>query len=496
MKRKKPSIEAEKSDEVVVPMKRSNKDVGAPTLAESVEERTSTKGNSVEQNADRTQRREAAPSALDRIRQVATRDKKARFTALLHHVIDVERLKASYRALSRGASAGVDGVTWSAYGQELESNLEDLAARIARGAYRAKPVLRRHIPKGDGGQRPIGIPTLEDKIVQRATVDVLNAIYEEDFLGFSYGFRPGRGAQNALDAVTVGITRKKVNWVLDADIRGFFDSIDHGKLVQFIEHRIGDKRVIRLIQKWLKAGVLEDGKVRVERQGTPQGGSISPLLANIYLHYTLDLWVEQWRRRHAKGDMIFVRYADDFVLGFQDRVAAEWLLRDLVARLREFGLELHPDKTRLLEFGRFAAANRAERGDGKPETFDFLGFTHISGRNRKGTFRVHRKTMRKRLGAKLKALGTELKRRRHWPIPEVGRWLSRVLQGHYNYYGVPGNLRSLSQFRWRLGRQWRRVLRTRSQRTKMTWERFRRIAARWLLKPRITQPWPAERLRV
>lgn len=496
MKRKKPSFEAEKSDEVIVPMKRSNKDVGAPTLAETVEERTSTKGNSVEQNAGRTQRRKAVPSALDRIRQVAKKDKKARFTALLHHVTNIERLRASYRALSRSSSAGIDEVTWSAYGQNLEGNLKDLAERLARGAYRAKPVLRRYIPKGDGGQRPIGIPALEDKIVQRATAEVLNAIYEEDFIGFSYGFRPRRGAQNALDAVTVGITRKKVSWVLDADIRGFFDSIDHGKLVKFVEHRIGDKRVIRLIQKWLSAGVLEDGKVRVEQQGTPQGGSISPLLANIYLHYTLDLWVEQWRRRHAKGDMIFVRYADDFVLGFQDRKAAKWFLRDLVARLREFGLELHPDKTRLLEFGRFAAANRAERGEGKPETFDFLGFTHISGRTRRGKFTVHRITIKKRMGAKLQALGKELKRRRHWPIPEVGRWLCRVLQGHYNYYGVPGNLPSLAQFRWHLGRRWRQALRFRSQRTRMTWERFQRLKERWLPKPRTTQPWPSERLRV
>jgi group II intron reverse transcriptase/maturase len=477
-------------------MKRSNKVAGAPVAAETVEERTSTKGNSVEQNAGRTQGRGTGTSALDRVRQVAKKDRKAQFTALLHHVYNIDRLRESYRALSRRSSAGVDGVEWSAYGQNLEGNLEDLSARIARGAYRAKPVLRRHVPKGDGGQRPIGIPALEDKIVQRATTEVLNAIYEEDFIGSSYGFRPGRGTHNALDAVAVGIEQRKVNWVLDADIRGFFDSIDHEKLVKYLEHRIGDQRVVRLIQKWLKAGVLEDGKVRVEQQGTPQGGSISPLLANIYLHYTLDLWVRHWRRRHANGDVIFVRYADDFVLGFQNRVEAEWFLRDLVARLQGVGLELHPDKTRLLEFGRFAASNRAERGEGKPETFDFLGFTHICGQSRAGKFQLHRKTIRKRQTAKLKALAKELQRRRHWLVPEVGQWLSRVLQGHYNYFGVPGNSRALTQFRWILARLWRQALRKRSQRTTMTWKRFQTIAARWLPQPRITHPWPSQRLRV
>ena len=486
----------EKSDGAVGLRKSANKVSGAPEGAEPMEERAPTEGNSGQQNAVRTQGREAAIGALARVRQVAKKDKKAKFTSLMHHIYSTDRLRSAYGALAKNASAGVDGETWRSYGQQLEARLEDLSGRLGRGGYRAKPALRRYIPKESGGRRPIGIPALEDKIVQRAATEVLNGIYEEDFLGFSYGFRPGRSQHDALDAVTVGITRKKVNWVLDPDIRGFFDTINHEMLVKFIEHRIGDRRVLRLIQKWLKAGVMEDGSWQAAEQGTPQGGSMSPLLANVYLHYALDLWVQRWRRRYAKGDLIFVRYADDFIVGFQYRADAEWFLRDLAARLREFSLELHPDKTRLVEFGRFAASNRQERGEGKPETFDFLGFTHYCGKSREGKFLVTRKTMRKRFQRKLRALSQQLKQRRHRPISELGTWLASVLRGYYNYYGVPGNYGSLKRFRWQLAGAWCWVLRRRSQRHRMSWERFRRLRKRWLPLPRITHPWPAERLRV
>ena len=487
---------AEKSDGRVVPEKSPNNETGAPGLAEAMEERRLTKGNPTKDVRVRTQRRGASDGALQRVRQAAKRDKEAKFTALLHHVYRIDHLRTAYRSLDRNAAPGVDGITWQMYGEDLEANLEALSARLKRGAYKGKPVARRYIPKNDGSKRPLGLPTLEDKLVQRATTEVLNAVYEEDFLGFSYGFRPGRSAHDALDAVSVGIERKRVNWVLDADIRGFFDAIDHEWMVKFIEHRIRDQRVIRLIQRWLKAGVLEDGIVHDAARGTPQGGSISPLLANVYLHYVLDLWVEQWRKRHAKGDVIFIRYADDFVLGFEHRMEAEWFLRDLAARLQEFALELHPDKTRLLEFGRFAAKNRRARGEGKPETFDFLGFTHFCGKTRKGRAVVRRKTKRKTMTAKLQALRRELMRRQHYPVPSVGRWLGKVLRGHYNYYGVPGNSRCLDVFRWALGRLWCQALRRRSQNHRMTWKRFEQIRDRWLPRPRITHPYPDQRLRV
>lgn len=487
---------AEKSDESVVSKKRSNKDVGAPTSAESVEKRDSAKGNPKGQNGSRTWSRSTPRSALDRIRQVAKRDKEAKFTTLWHHVYSEERLRACYRELSPKAAAGVDEVTWQEYGRDLERNLADLGDRLQRGAYRAKPVRRVHIPKSDGGKRALGIPALEDKIVQRATAEVLNAIYEEDFLGFSYGFRPGRSQHDALDAVTVGIERKKVNWVLDADIRGFFDTINHEHLVRFLEHRIADRRVVRHVRKWLSAGVMEKGKRSRMVRGTPQGGSISPLLANIYLHYVLDLWVQQWRRRHARGDVIIVRYADDFIVGFQHRNEAERFREDLRARLAKFDLELHPDKTRLIRFGRFAALNRKQRGEGKPETFNFLGFTHYCGKTRKGKFWLKRKTMKKRVQRKVRELKQKLKRRMHDPIPLVGRWLKAVLQGHYNYFGVPGNYGALKQLRWQIGRLWRQILSRRSQRSKMTWKRFEKIQERWLPRPKIPHPYPSERLRV
>jgi len=484
-----------KSDSFVVPEKRPNKGCGAPHTAEGVEGRRLTKGNSGQQTKPRTQSREGLQQALDRIRQAARRDKQQRFTALWHHVYDVERLRKAYEHLNRDAAAGVDGVTWQEYGEKLEENLEDLSGRLKRGAYRARPVRRTYISKSDGRLRPLGVTVLEDKVVQSATTEVLNAVYEQDFLEFSYGFRSGRSQHNALDAITVGIKKRKVNWVLDADIRGFFDAINHEWLIRFLEHRIGDQRVIRHVKKWLKAGVLEDGKVTWEDEGTPQGGNISPLLANVYLHYVFDLWIQAWRK-HVDGDVIVVRYADDFVVGFQNREEAEGFMVELRERFAKFGLELHTGKTRLIEFGRFAATDRQQRGDGKPDTFDFLGFTHACGRTQKGHFQVVRLTIKKRFRAKLKALKVELRRRLHLPIPDVGKWLKTVLNGYYRYHAVPGNAHILWAFRLHVGRLWFRTLKRRSQRSRLTWERMKRIIDRWLPKPRIMHPYPEQRLRV
>jgi RNA-directed DNA polymerase len=480
-----------KSDSLVVPVKPSN-DVGQPT-EEMVEGRGLAKGNSTEGNAFRTQGRGDARSALERVRQAASQDGKLRFTALFHHVYNTDRLRGAYLALKRDASAGVDGETWRHYGEALEGNLADLAGRLKRGAYQAKPVRRVHIPKSDGRQRPIGVPTLEDKIVQRAVVEVLNAIYEQDFVGFSYGFRPGRSQHQALDALAVGIDRTQVNWVLDADIRGFFDTIEHGWLVKFLEHRIGDRRIVRLIQKWLNAGALEDGTRTTSDVGTPQGGSISPLLGNIYLHYVFDLWVRQWRAKHPNGDVIVVRYADDIVVGIQHRAVAERFLTELRDRFATFGLALHPDKTRIVPFGR-RAWRQWRVGRGKPGTFDFLGFTHISGTKRSGVYGLQRKTIRKRWQAKLHEVKTELRQRMHAPIPEQGRYLRSVLDGHFRYYGVPTNDRT-SAFRFHVIGLWYRSLKRRSQRSRLTWERMSRLT-RWLPNPRIHHPWPSERYDV
>jgi len=390
----------------------------------------------------------------------------------------------------------VDGQTWREYGQALEARLQDLSGRLKRGAYRARPVRRAWIPKADGRRRPIGIPTLEDKIVQRSAASVLGAVYESDFLGFSYGFRPGRSAHDALDALSVGITQRKVNWVLDADIRGFFDAIDHEWLVKFVEHRIADRRVIRHVNKWLRAGVLDDGKRIDVETGTPQGGSISPLLANVYLHYVFDLWVHQWRQRQARGAVIVVRYADDFVVGFQHRSDAERFLGELRERFAKFNLELHPDKTRLMEFGRFAAENRQRRGQGKPETFDFLGFTHACSRKRKGTFTVLRFPISKRVRAKLKAIKEALRRRMHRPVAETGRWLQSVVSGWLRYYAVPRTSPWLTSFRRHVVWLWRRTLRRRGDKGKMSWARVHRLAARWLPTVRIQHPYPEQRLAV
>jgi RNA-directed DNA polymerase len=480
-----------KSDGPVVPAKPSNKLV-VVAGAEAVEGRGSAKGNTASETRPGRSAGQGVSSDLDRVRQVAREDKDVRFTALLHHVT-IDRLRAAYGAISPGAAPGVDGVMWRDYGRDLEANLRDLHARVHRGAYRAKPTRRVFIPKPDGRLRPLGVASLEDKIVQRAVVEVLNAVYEADFLGFSYGFRPGRSPHDALDALSVAICRKKVNFVLDADIRDFFTQLDQGWLERFLGHRIADKRILRLIQKWLRAGVIEEGEWSDTPTGTAQGASVSPLLSNVYLHYVFDLWADQWRRRHAHGDVILTRFADDYVAGFEHRDDAERFLVELRDRLAEFGLELHPDKTRLIEFGQFAAIDRARRGERKPETFDFLGFTHICAKTRHGRFKLKRVTIKKKMRAKLSVVKAELRRRRHLPIPEQGRWLASVLTGHYRYYAVPDNSRAMNAFREAVIRYWRASLRRRSQRSRMTWTRMSLIARRWLPRARILHPWPATR---
>jgi RNA-directed DNA polymerase len=482
-----------KSDSPAVPAKSSNN--AGPPAAEGMEGRGLAKGNLPQQNASRIQSRSHAPSALERVRQAAGKDKKLRFTALLHHIYNLDTLRKAYFSMKKEAAPGVDGETWRHYGEELEKTLQDLSERLKRGAYRAKPVRRVYIPKADGRQRPLGVTALEDKIVQRAAVEVLNAIYETDFLGFSYGFRPGRSQHQALDALYTGLLTRRVNWVLDLDIRNFFDGLFHEWLVKFIEHRIADRRVVRLIQKWLNAGVLEDGKRIRTEEGTPQGGSASPLLANVYLHYVFDLWVQVWRQKRAHGDVIVVRFADDIVVGFRDKADADQFRAELTERMRKFHLELHPEKTRLLEFGPFAIQNRQRRGEGKPETFDFLGFTHICVKQRSnGRFTVLRQTIRKRLQTKLNEVKAELQRRLHEPIPEVGKWLQTVVRGHIRYYGVPMNHNALWIFRFQVGRLWHRALSRRSQNGRVLWDRMRRLITRWLPPPSICHPYPLRRM--
>src|SRR6266704_2146705 len=489
------TYEPGKSDSPTVPGKSPN-NAGQP-VAEGMEGNGLAKGNLFEQNASRTPSRTDAPSALERVRQAAKEDKQLRFTALLHHIYNPETLRMAYFYLKKEAAPGVDGETWRHYGEELERNLQDLSERLKRGAYRAKPVRRVYIPKADGRQRPLGVPVLEDKIVQRATVEVLNAIYETDFLGFSYGFRPRRSAHKALDALAVGIQTKKVNWLLDADIRGFFDTLDHEWLIEFVEHRIADPRVTRHIQKWLNAGVMEDGKrIRVE-EGTPQGGSASPLLANVYLHYVFDLWGQAWRQKRTHGDVIVVRFADDIVVGFRDKADADQFRAELTERMKKFHLELHPEKTRLLEFGPHAIDQRQWRGEGKPETFNFLGFTQICVKERSnGRFTVLRQTIRKRLQTKLNEVKAELKRRMHEPIPKQGKWLQAVVRGHLRYYGVPMNNPALALFRFQVGRLWHRSLSRRSQNGRVLWDRMRRLIARWLPLPTVCHPYPLRRMGV
>ena len=492
----------EKSDSAIVAVKPTNKAEHSAAeqstaelfAAEPAEPRAETKRNAGQQSTCGTQGQISVSQALERIRRVAKERKKEKFTSLLHH-ISIDLLDEAFFELKEEAAPGVDGLTWTEYEQNLDCNIEDLHARVHRGAYRALPSRRVYIPKPDGRQRPLAVAALEDKIVQRATAAVLNAIYEEDFLGFSYGFRPGRGTHDALNALCVAIERKKVNWILDADIRSFFDEISQEWLIRFLEHRIGDRRIIRLIQKWLKAGVLEDGIVSASDRGTGQGSVISPLLANIYLHYVYDLWAQQWRQQHAQGDVIVVRYADDMVVGFQFEHDARRFLADLGQRLERFGLQLHAQKTRTIEFGRYAAKNRKARGL-KPETFDFLGFTHICGTNRKGGFIIRRHTARKRLQAKLHEIKDVIGRMRHLPIQDQGAYLKRVMNGYFNYFAVPTNNRAINSFYRHVTWYWYRALRRRSQTSKLTWEKMKRLIGSWLPPARLRHPLPDVRFRV
>ncbi len=497
-----PSVYAtRKSDEGVVSMKRTNKDAqlartGQPS-AEFVEKRTSAKGNSIRPSSAWTQSRIPETCGLTRVRKAAERDSTLQFTNLLHH-LTIDLLRQSFYALKRNAAAGIDDETWKEYKPQLEKRLPDLLQRIHKGSYRAKPSKRQWVPKPDGRQRPLGITALEDKIVQQGLVFILTAIYEVDFLGFSYGFRPNRSQHMALDALYVAITKKRVKWIVDADIQGFFDALDHEWMMRFVKHRILDKRILRLIKKFLTAGVSEEGKWYRTEVGTAQGAVISPLLANIYLHYVLDLWVHAWRQHKARGEVYIIRYADDFVVCFQYKSDAQCFLKQLSERLGKFNLKLHPEKTRLIEFGRYAAANRSERGERKPETFDFLGFTHMCSRKRSnGSFALRRKTKKKQFRAKLKELRREMLRRRHTPLPEQGKWLKAVIQGHMNYYGVPGNRKSLDNFRTEIIRGWFVALRKRSQKGKaLTWKKMDKIVEKWIPKAKIMHPYPNQRFCV
>lgn len=480
----------EKSDSSIVAVKSANNPVRAG--AESMERRGEAEGNTGGLRTHRTQCRARVSQRLDRVRKAARHKKKERFTALLHH-LDIDLLLTAFFWLKRNAAAGIDGVTWADYEHDLDANLVDLHERIHGNAYRAQPSRRQYIPKADGRQRPLGIAALEDKIVQRALVEVLNAVYENDFAGFSYGFRPGRSQHDALDALAVGITRTKVNWILDADISRFFDTVSHAWLIRFLEHRIGDRRVLRLIGKWLKVGFMEDGVAAPAQEGTPQGSVVSPLMANIYLHYVFDLWATQWRGRHARGDMILVRYADDIVVGFEHAEDATRFQAAMHERLERFSLSLHPEKTRLIEFGRFAAVDRKARGAGKPDTFDFLGFTHICGRARSGAFQLKRQTRRDRMRAKLGEIKVELRRRMHLSIPQQGQWLGRVVRGFFAYHSVPTNSKRMDAFRHHVVNLWRRTLRWRSQKDRTRWDRIKRIADAWLPPVRVLHPWPGDR---
>jgi RNA-directed DNA polymerase len=482
-----------KSDSAVGATKPANK--AERSAAELVEQRAGTKGNADQQSTRRAQDRESVSQALGRIRQAAKQRKKEKLTTLFHH-ISVELLRLAFFAIKKDAAPGVDGLTWQDYEADLDRNIEDLHDRVQRGAYRALPSRRQYIPKPDGRQRPIAIAALEDKIVQRATAAVLSTIYEEEFLGFSYGFRPNRSQHDALDALVVGITSTRVNWILEVDVRSFFDEVSQPWLMKFLEHRIADPRILHLIQKWLKAGILEDGVVTVSEKGTGQGSVISPLLANAYLHYSYDLWAERWRQREATGDMIIVRYADDIVVGFEHETDARRFWDAMRDRLQEFSLSLHPEKTRLIEFGRRAANNREQRGLGKPETFNFLGMTFICGKSRRGKFLLKRRTRRDRMQAKIKEVAGELRRRMHQSIPEQGKWLKQVITGFFNYHAVPTNWAALGAFRTEIIERWRWTLSRRSQKGGLTWARMEKLADDWLPKPRVLHPWPNQRFAV
>ena len=485
-----------KSDGPIVPSTQAN-NADAESAAESVEGRDSpAKRNASENDLHRTPSRIKRRSlGLAGVRETARTQPELKFTALLHHVSE-DLLHHAFFDLKKTAAVGVDEVTWHDYEQDLEERITDLHGRIHRGAYRAKPSKRIYIAKPDGRQRPIGIASLEDKIVQKAVVWVLQCIYEKDFIGFSYGYRPGKSQHDALDALSVALTSKKVNWVLDADVEGFFDTIDHQWLIKFLEHRVGDTRILRLIRKWLRAGISEDGEWSETTVGTPQGSVASPLLANVYLHYVFDLWIQWWRSKRCRGDIAVIRFADDFVIGFEHKYEAEACFAELRERFAKFGLKLNDKKTRLIEFGRFATERRKARGSGRPETFDFLGFTHRCGVTRRhGWFTIHRETIAGRLRATLAAIKAKLVRRKHWTIGSVGRWLARVMRGWLGYHAIPGNMVRLQQFRDELTKLWLSVLRNRSQRHRWTWQRMQKLVRRVLPMPKIIHPYPHQRFR-
>jgi group II intron reverse transcriptase/maturase len=480
----------EESDALVVPQKSPNSRV---TPEETMEGRGAANGKLAQRNAFRAQDRQDAPTPLERVGERAARNRGERFGNLLSH-IKLPLLREAYEKLrpNKKAAAGVDGQTWSEYGENLDAHLLDLQERVHRGSYHPPPVRRVHIPKGDGHTRALGVPSTEDKVLQQAVRMLLEPIYERsEFLGFSYGFRPGRSQHDALEALRMAIVGRRTNWVLDADIQQFFDTIDHGWMQKFLEHRIADRRLVRLLMKWLHAGVLEDGRLYEVKAGTPQGGIISPLLANIYLTYALDQWVHQWRGRHAHGAVYIVRYADDLVMGFEQEEDAHAMRQAMAERLARFGLTLHPDKTRVIRFGRFAQSDCAEDGLRKPETFDFLGFTHICARRRgRGKFILLRQTSRKKRRAKLQAIREEIRRSKHKPPAEQHRWLRLVLLGHYNYYGVPGNTRAMGSFRHQIREYWHRTLQRRSQRARWTNAERTRFDRRFPLpQPRVTHPY-------
>lgn len=482
----------EESDGVIVPKKSANKGMAIP--AESMEESTPTKRNPEKEAAHRTQKRESASNGLDRVRQRAEADKTIRFSNLFS-LLKVDLLRESFYELKRKAAPGLDGVTWYEYERTLEDKLPELERELHVGSYRAIPAKRGYITKDDGRQRPLGIQAVEDKVVQQACVTILNAVYEPIFSGFSYGSRPGRSQHDALDALHEGIIRRKINWILDCDIEGFFDNLSHEHLLGFLEERVADKRMLRLIRKWLRVGWVEDGKRHAGTIGTPQGSVISPLLANIFLNTVMDKWVSKWRSAEAKGDVINVRYVDDAVFGFQYESEGRAFLEALREQVEAYGLKLHPTKTRLVEFGRFAASNRRDHGQGKPETFDFLGFTHICGIQRNGKFCIRRITIRKRLRRKLKEVKAELIKHMHHPLEEIGAWLASVIRGFTNYHAIPGNMKAPREFYTQISRMWLWVIRRRSQkaRCRWTWERFLRLQCRWLPRPRVVHPYPSIR---
>jgi RNA-directed DNA polymerase len=486
-----------KSDSNKVPTKFLN-EAAKQRAEEGMEGKTLTEGKAREQNTSRTQKAgDDVPSALDRIRKLAKREKGVKFNNLMHHIYSIERLRKCFFEMKKKAAAGIDKVTWKDYEENLETNLQSLSHRLKSGGYRAKPVRRVFIDKADGKKRPLGVPALEDKLVQRSAVEVMNAIYETDFVGFSYGYRPGRSQHNCLDALYVALLTRKVHWVLDADIKGFFDSLNHEWLIKFIEHRIGDSRVIRLIQKWLKAGVMIEDAREETTEGVPQGGSISPLLANIYLHYVLDLWVDHKRKDKSCGEVIIVRWADDFVMGFEHKSQAENFLVNLKERMLKFSLELHPEKTRILEFGPWAIKNRKRRKQSKPETFSFLGFTHIVGVKRSNRmYTVLRRTIQKKMRAKLKEVKQELRERMHHPVDDQGKWLKSIVEGHNRYYGVPTNQQAMMTFRFAISQMWWRILRRRGNRGKLSWKKMEPIVDLWLPQVKLHHPYPLRRMGV